>query len=52
MTARDHSVWQQIIFATPPDLLFELLKHLVLYPNTPVPADLQRRLGKEWEKRA
>lgn len=52
MTPRNPSVWRLIACATPPDLLVELLLHLLLHPGTSVPAELQRRLAEAWVRSA
>lgn len=48
---RNPKIWPLIVRATPQNLLLELVLHLLLAPNDPVPPNLQRRLGRAWSKR-
>jgi len=41
--------WRLIEAATPLDLLAQVQIHMLVHPEKPLPAHLQRRLGKVWE---
>lgn len=46
------SAWRLMVYATPINLLIELLLHRLLRRGQRVPAGLQRRVGKAWAARS
>jgi hypothetical protein len=50
-TYSDHSgVWRLIERATPPALLARVRVHMLVNPDKPMPAPLQRSIGQAWSR--
>ncbi len=50
MKPREPQVWRLIEAATPPALLARVRIHMLVNPDKPLPAQLQRSVGKAWSR--